>query len=322
MFNELNQELPCCILILNYNGIKHLQDCLLSELEAASVLSCPCPVIVVDNRSTEDDVTYIKKNFPSIEVVIAKANDYLFSLNDAVAERTEDIVIILNNDMRFDKNFISPLLKHFSDPDVFGVNSKVYDWEGTRLTTGKSYLEYNNFWYYKKWDFDKQELFYCLYAGGGSAAFRRGMFLELGGFDTLFRPAYYEEVDLSYRAWKRGWKVIYEPESVMYHKVGATIDDQYGNEKVTRIIYRNHILFNIKDCGNFFYPFIFLALLPVRIISNYLNGNRLYSKAIIDSIPRIPLAFYKRFLSMRQFILKDEDVIQTINNGIVKDLKS
>ena len=108
------------------------------------------------------------------------------------------------------------------------------------------------------------------------------MFLELGGFDPLFRPAYYEEVDLSYRAWKRGWKVIYEPSSEMIHRRAATLGKQHSKRQLRRLILRNQILFNYKDTGTWTDLLGFLAFLPLRFV-----------RALITD-PKVTAPKYKR----------------------------
>ncbi len=92
--------------------------------------------------------------------------------------------------------------------------------------------------------------FPCAYPGGGSSAFDRRKFLELGGFDELFRPFYYEDTDLGHLAWKRGWKVLYQPASVVHHEHRGTIGKNFTEESIGVVVKKNAILYcwkNIHD---------------------------------------------------------------------------
>ena len=199
-------------MILNYNGKALLEECLPSALEAVAAFGRPCPVAVVDNRSTEGDLDYIRQNFPMVETILAAENDYLFSLNAAVAQRAEEVILILNNDMTFDPDFIAPLLKYFHRPDVFAVTGRVLTWDRQTVMTRAARGSYGAA---------------CgTLSSGRSTTSSRVTRFTLPAAQPPFAarcsssskasipcsaPAYYEEVDLSYRAWKRGWKVIYEP---------------------------------------------------------------------------------------------------------------
>ncbi len=312
-YSNPQSAISCCLLILNYNGKAHLKDCLPSALEAVGASGLKCPVVVLDNRSTEDDVAYIRSEFPGIQVILSKKNDYCFSLNDAVAERSEDIVILLNNDMRFDPGFIGPLLTHFEDPCVFAVTAKVLDWQGRPSpTTGVRIGFFRKGWFYKRWVRDVSRTRFTLDAGVGCAAFHRRMFLELGGLDRLYYPAYCEDTDLSYRAWQRGWKVVYEPSSVIYHKVSATLNQMYDDFSRTRLIRRNEVLFTVKNCGDFLFLITFLCLLLLRALRSYLSGDRSLALGILGAAPRIPLALKKRLKEHRFRQVSDKDFLERI----------
>jgi len=285
----------CCALVLTYNGQHHLEGCLPSLLAAAGKIPGGCPVVVVDNRSTDASVDWLSQRYPQVEIQIAERNDYLFSLNKIVESRSEEIVVILNNDMHFDENFIRVMLPHFRAADVFAVSSRVLDWGGTRATTGQRLAEKRKLWFYKSWNMEAKQPCLTLDAGGGCAAFRRSMYTELGGFDTLYRPAYWEDTDLSYRAWRRGWKIIYEPRSLIYHRVGATIDEtQGGRPAVTRLIRRNEVLFALRNVGDWRFAVGYLALLPLRMVSNAMIGNHALWRGVLQALPRIPVALLRR----------------------------
>ena len=194
--------------ILNYNGKRHLEALLPTALLAAKNAGCPCSVLVLDNQSTDPDAAWIREVFPRVKIYFAPRNDFLFSYNWLLKQLTEDIVIILNNDLRLDSGFVSPLIRHFSDPQVFAVSASSFDWEGRERTIGPARLGFENGFYRWFYEPKRQELCHTLFASGGFMAVDRKKFLELGGFCRLFHPAYCEDLDLGFRAWRRGWKTI------------------------------------------------------------------------------------------------------------------
>lgn len=157
----------CCVLVLTYNGRQHLESCLPSLVVAAGKVPGGCPVVVADNRSTDGSIEWLHRHYPQMDVQIADRNDYLFSLNQVVASRAEDIVVILNNDMHFDEGFISALLPHFSSGDVFAVTARILNWDGNQITTGQRVAEKRHAWFYKSWRLDVQEPCLTLDACGG-----------------------------------------------------------------------------------------------------------------------------------------------------------
>jgi GT2 family glycosyltransferase len=305
----------CCVLVLTYNGRSHLECCLPSLLRAARKVPGGCTVIVVDNRSNDNSVEWLRQHYREVEVQIAERNDYLFSLNRVVESRSEDVVVILNNDMHFDDDFIAAMLPHFRSADVFAVSAKVLDWEGKRVTAGQRVAEKRKLWFCKSWKLETTEPRLTLDAGGGCASFRRKMYVQLGGFDPLYRPGYWEDTDLSYRAWRSGWKIIYEPSSIIYHRVGATMDEtQGGRPAVTRLIRRNEILFALRNVGGWGFAVGYLALLPVRIVRNAVQKNHSFWQGALQALPRIPAALMRR--ATDRFRRSDDDFLQEIQQCV------
>jgi GT2 family glycosyltransferase len=284
----------CAVLVLNWNGIAHLRYLLPSLDAAVARLGRPVPIVVVDNRSTQSDVSWIRSTHPAVEVVVARRNDYLFSLNEAVDARSEDVVVILNNDMRVDPNCLEPLLRHFADETVFGATANVYDWEGTRHTTGQRRVRHEHGWLYQWWIREVDHPTYTLEAGGGCAAFRRAFFSQLGGFDRLYHPAYFEDVDLSYRAWQQGWRTVYEPRSVMYHRIGATLTTPGRESRTNRLLARNHGLCVVKNVGGWGTALMNIALLPVRTAKAVIRGDRDGAIGLLMALSRVPTALVSR----------------------------
>lgn len=231
-----------CLAILNYNGRKHLEHLLPTALEATQHYPGECSVLVLDNRSTEPDVAWINQHFPAVRVVVAPQNDFLFSYNRLLAELKEDVVVLLNNDMRVREDFIAPLVNHLESPDVFAASARSYNWDGTATTTGPSELVFKNGFYGWPFNVARQQTAHTLFCSGACMAVDRRKFLELGGFNRLFYPAYCEDLELCFCAWRRGWRCLYEPASVVWHREHASWDASELS-RPNRLALRNALLF-------------------------------------------------------------------------------
>jgi N-acetylglucosaminyl-diphospho-decaprenol L-rhamnosyltransferase len=211
-----------CLAILNYNGRKHLEHLLPTAIAAAKKSPVPCSVLVLDNRSPNADVDWVRQNFPTVKTLVAPENDFLFSYNWLLAELPDNVVVLLNNDLRLAENFLPPLLRHLENPDVFAASASSYDWDGTEFTSGPATLQLKDGFYGWPFDVRRQETCHTLFCSGACMAVDRKKFLEIGGFNRLFHPAYCEDLDLCFRAWRRGWRCVYEPASVVWHRENAS----------------------------------------------------------------------------------------------------
>ena len=204
--------------ILNYNGRHHLEHLLPTAIREAESYGPDCRVVVVDNLSPNDDAAWMKVNYPSVELWMAPGNEYLFSYNEYARQSTADILVFLNNDLKLCVNFLPPLLRHFSSIDVFSVSATSRNWEDSEYTFGPIQLHHHHGAWYWQPDFKNQTTGLTFFTSGGFMAVDRKKFLQIGGFDTVFFPAYGEDLDLCFRAWKKGWKCIFEPESIVLHR--------------------------------------------------------------------------------------------------------
>ena len=253
------------VVIPTWNGKEHLARNLPSVVKAAAAHPNH-EILVVDNASDDGTVEFLAREFPSVRVLEMGRNlGFGGGSNAAVSAAKNDIVVLLNNDMRVEPDFLQPLIDGFRDSRIFSVTAQIFfsDPSKRREETGLAMGRWVNGGIHLTHVVDDAvtELFPTFYGGGGSTAYDRRKFLELGGFDELLAPFYVEDVDLGYMAWKRGWINMYAPDSVVYHEHRGTIGKHFSEAYIAAVVQKNRLLFvwkNIHEKGRLLGHFFWL----------------------------------------------------------------
>ncbi len=239
------------LVVPNWNGKDLLERFVPSWL--AAIRNHPgSEVIVVDNGSTDGSAEWLRTHYPEVTVVALPKNlGFGGGSNAGFRAAKNDVVVLLNSDMRVEADFLEPLLAGFTDEKVFAVSCQIFLGDPTkrREETGLTGGWWRNgaLRVTHREDDKVRELFPCFYGGGGSCAFDRRKFLSLGGFDEILAPFYLEDTDLGFLAWKRGWKVLYQPRSVVHHEHRGTIGKRFSPAFIDSILKKNYILFAWKN---------------------------------------------------------------------------
>jgi O-antigen biosynthesis protein len=290
------------IVIPNWNGV-HLLEKYLEDVVGASE---GAEIIVSDDASTDGSVEYLRKNFPQVRVVEGRIQrGFAQNVNTGVARATGDIVILLNTDVKPEKGFIKPLLAHFSDPTVFAVGCLEKSKEnGNVLLRGRGLAHWRKGYYiHSRGGVDKSD---TAWVAGGSGAFRKSMWDKLGGMDTLYNPFYWEDIDISYRARKAGWKTLFEPKSIVhhYHEEGK-IKSEYSPDDVNRIAYRNQFTFIWKNVTDMSILLSHVFWTPVRLIRAFCSGDLLMVQGYVLALRRLPEVLRHRCTQSKLYKMPD-----------------
>lgn len=230
------------IVIPNFNGGILLQKNLPNILDSGAD-----EVFIIDDGSSDKSwefLSELQSTNDKLQIFQHQVNKgFIPTVNELFKKAVGDIVVLLNNDVWVDKDFLKPLLKHFEDSNVFAVNLHE-EGEGPAIAFWKDgFFEFNR-------GEERGIVQKSSWASGGSAAFRKSIWEELGGFDNLFAPFYWEDIDLSFRALKAGYDILWEPGAKVNHEHGTIIKKSH-NKKYTQLVQqRNQLLFiwkNIKD---------------------------------------------------------------------------
>ena len=229
------------VIIPNWNGLNLLKKNLPDVLDIGAD-----EVIIVDDASTDGSQDEIKRMFKiskkrKLQLIENEKNiGFARSVNRGIERASGDIIILLNSDVKPLPGLIKAISSHFDDGSVFAVSfsEKNFSWAKGKWKNGfvehepggRSEKTHPTFW-----------------ASGGSSAFRRSIWNELGGFSYIYEPFYWEDIDISYRAAKRGYKVLWEPNAKVIHEHESTIGKYFSRNFINFIQERNQLLFIWKN---------------------------------------------------------------------------
>lgn len=187
--------------------------------------------------------------------------------NIGVLLAKHDLIFLCNNDVLPDKNCFTHLRPHFENELVFAVGCLEYEDDKKGKKSGKNILYFSRglFQHNRAAEFTSGE---TAWASGGSAMFDKYKWLELRGFDQVFYPAYWEDIDLSFRARKNGWLVLFEAQAIVYHKHESTHKDVFGIQKMEQMSWKNAFVFTWKN-SSFIQRLQFLLWYPYWLKVRY-----------------------------------------------------
>jgi len=242
------------VVILNWNGVQLLEQFLPSVVK----FSPEATVYLADNASTDDSISFVMANFPSVKIIKNDCNlGFAGGYNEALKHIDAEIFALVNSDIEVTENWLQPILETFKNesqtaiiqPKILDFKRKEYfeyagaaggfiDEYGYPYCRGRIFdtLEKDNGQYN-----DNCEIFW---ASGACFFIRSSVYNELKGFDADFF-AHQEEIDLCWRAFNKGYKIKYISESVVFHVGGATL--QQGNPRKTYLNFRNSLLMLTKN---------------------------------------------------------------------------
>lgn len=257
------------IVILNYNGKNWLEKFLPKIIRHSAIAE----IFVIDNASTDDSVSYLKNNFPSISTVLNKENfGFAGGYNEGLRSINAEIYCLLNSDVEVTANWIEPILTLFeSDKDIAAIQPKILSY------SQKEYFEFagaaggliDNLGYpfchgriFEKVEKDEGQYDLPLeifWASGCALFIRSEDFWRQNGFDARFF-AHQEEIDLCWRLKNSGKKIYYCSDSTVYHVGGGTLNKT--NPRKTFLNIRNNLMMLLKNL-----PIsTLLWVLPLRLI--------------------------------------------------------
>lgn len=326
------------IVIPSWNG-RHLLDQFLPSVIAAADwyslhFGAEVEIIVVDDGSADGTTDWLQTAYPGIIIVRKEINEgFALACNLGFSRARHPVILLLNNDVRVNADLLFHLVPHFSDPSVFAVCCKALDIQTNAvITAGKVGQFKRGFWRVHanydvvsdpgseigdRWSAtsDRQPAageHYSILASGGFSAFSAEKLRELGGFNPLLTPFYWEDVELSLRAWKRGWKILYEPRAAVYHATSSTIGSHFDRRQIDEIAQRNRLIthwINVHDPLWLAEHIIVVALL---LLSSVWTLNFTFWRAWLRALKQWPTIRQQRRRERQASCLSDRQLARRI----------
>lgn len=296
------------IVILNWNGTKLLQQFLPSVIEFSK--NELTNIVVADNGSIDDSLQILQNKFPEVSILDLKQNyGFARGYNEALKQIDADYFVILNSDVEVTSGWLNePIRLMENDSSIAAVQPKILSYHQ------KTHFEYagaaggyiDRFGYpfcrgriFNEVEEDRgqyNDSIDIFWATGACMFVRSSYFHETGGFDADFW-AHMEEIDLCWRLKNRGYRVIYTPESIVYHVGGGTLS--YDNPTKLFLNFRNNLWLLYKNLP----PEQIFPILSIRMILDGVAAFKLLAEFNLNGIKSVLKAhsqFYKSLPALRE----------------------
>jgi len=286
--------LKVAVVILNWNGRKFLEDFLPSVLKNIPVYA---EIIIADNDSTDDSLSFLQQNYPQIRIVQNLENGgYAKGYNEALEKIEAEYYILLNSDIEVSEKWIEPIIEFMDlnskvaacQPKILSFHQRTHfeyagagggfiDKYGYPFCRGRIFQEI------EKDEGQYNDIKEVFWASGACMFVRSSVFHELEGLDNDFF-AHMEEIDFCWRAKNNGYKIYYHPKSIVYHVGGGTLPK--GNPRKTYLNFRNNFYLLYKNVESNKLAIVFawrLLLDGVAGIKFLLDGSLMDAIAVIKA---------------------------------------
>lgn len=329
-----SDPLGLTVVIPTWNGRRLLAEFLPTVIAAAKRYGLqsgePVEVLVVDDGGTDDTGAWMATEMSSspvpLRLLTLPANrGFAAACNAGAAAATFTRMLLLNNDLAIEEDAIAPLVAQLDGGDgrgqLFAVHCRTKDIAtGEDAGTGKiggfsrGFLRVHRSFAPAA---DARRPLLSIFPNGGATLFAREQFLELGGFDELFAPFYFEDVELGYRAWKRGWSVGYEPLSVVRHRFSSTIGS-FGRGRIQAVSQRNRLLLHwihLHDRRWLTQHVIWVLLLALWSVVSFRPA---FVKGLAGALRRWRPTIARRRTEKRSAVRSDRDVVAIFEQLIAR----
>lgn len=260
-----------------------------------------CEVIVMNDYPQENITKPVKKIFADAIVINNKKNlGFAGNVNRGILKSTRNYVFLLNSDVVLKDNSYLNSLKYFKlDKNLFAVGFAQTEEGGKIVGSNRAYFKNGLINHSHQLTTNPQSLTPIFWAEGGSSIFKKSLLIKLGLFDNLYNPFYWEDIDLSYRAWKSGYKILFDQNINVEHHHESTIGKYFDKSEILKTAFRNQLIFHWKNLTD-----------KDLIIKHLINILRfIFLPGFFEALIRLPKILHERKKAVKLFKETDKEIL-------------
>ena len=259
-----------------------------------------CEVIIMNDYPLETITRQVKKIYSDAIVIDNKKNlGFASNINRGILKSARNYIFLMNSDVVLIDNSFLHALDHFKkDQNIFAVGFAQIEKDGKIVGSNRAYFN-NGLIHHSHLSSIIYHLSSNFWAEGGSSIFNKKLFIYLGLLDELYNPFYWEDIDLSYRAWKAGYKIFYDPNIKVEHHHESTIGKYFDKSKILRTAFRNQLIFHWKN------------LTDKNLIQKHLFNipKFIFVPGFFDALVKLPKILKSRKKTVKLFIKSDKEIL-------------
>ena len=267
-------------------------------------------IVIVNDDPSERIGLKSVINFSGVVINNQKNLGFGGAVNQGVKKSSRPYLLLLNSDIILnDQSFLRGLKYFKEDKKTFAVSFLQKD---GKVLVGKNIFFWSEGMFSHKRVGDLRNGFNG-WAEGGSCLINKNKFLRLGGFDEIYAPFYWEDIDLSYRAWKTGWRIYFSREIKVNHHHESTIGKYFDRSQINKIATRNQLIFIWKNIGDKRLLFSHCLYLSRYFFKALIYNNKIFLDGFFSALKKLPFILKKRRKEKEKFFLSDRQILVLLN---------
>ncbi len=263
-----------------------------------------CQVIIINDYPPEDITNQVKNIYPEAVVFNNKKNlGFAGTVNKGVKKSTRNYIFLLNSDVILKDDSFKKAVNYFKkNKKLFAIGFAQEEADKKIVGANRGYFKDGLINHSYQLITNHQSLITNFWAEGGASIFRRKLFINLGMLDELYNPFYWEDIDLSYRAWKAGYEIKFAPAIVVEHRHKSTIGKYFQPKKILKIAFRNQLIFQWKNLTD-----------NDLLIKHFINLPRyIFTPGFFEALLLLPKVLKKRKKIVKLAKKTDKEILNLI----------